>query len=173
VARSDGGPALYLVRHAFASHADPGRWPDDTERPLTEEGTARFREAARGLRRIVPTVDVVLSSGYARSWQTAQLLHVEAGWPAPEECPELEVGQPPSAALGVLRRQAARSVALVGHEPHLSRLTSLLCTGSEEALEIELKKGGVLWLSFAGPVEPGRGRLRWILPPKVLRKLDL
>ena len=155
-----------------SSHAEPARWPDDTERPLTEEGAARFREAARGLRRIVPTVDLVLSSGFARSWQTAQLLHDEAGWPGPEECRELEVGQPPSAALGVLRRQAAHTVALVGHEPDLSRLTSLLCTGSEEALEIELKKGGVLWLSFAGPVEPGRGRLRWIVPPKVLRKLD-
>ena len=114
----------------------------------------------------------MLSSGYARCWQTAQLLHDDAGWPAPEVCRELEVGQPPSAALEVLRRHAARSVALVGHEPHLSRLTSLLCTGSEEALEIEFKKGGVLWLSFAGPVEPGRGRLRWIVPPKVLRKLD-
>ena len=163
---------MYVIRHAFASHADPSRWPDDTERPLTDEGTARFREAARGLRRIVPTVDVVLSSGYARSWQTAQLLHVEAGWPAPEECRELEVGQPPSAALGVLRRQAARSVALVGHEPHLSKLASLLCTGSEEALQIEVKKGAVVSLSFAETVEPGRGCLRWIVPPKVLRKLD-
>ena len=173
MARSDGEPALYLVRHAFASHADPARWPDDAERPLTDEGTARFREAARGLRRIVPTVDLVLSSGFTRCWQTAQVLHDDAGWPAPEVCRELEVGQPPSAALGVLRRQAARSVALVGHEPHLSELTSLLCTGDEEALEIEFKKGAVLWLSFAGPVEPGRGRLRWLVQPKVLRKLDL
>ena len=72
----------------------------------------------------------------------------------------------------MLRRHAARSVALVGHEPHLSELTSLLCTGDEEALEIEFKKGAVLSLSFAGPVEPGRGSLRWLVPPKVLRKLD-
>jgi len=26
VVASDGGLALYLVRHAFASHADPARW---------------------------------------------------------------------------------------------------------------------------------------------------
>lgn len=168
----DGGLALYLVRHAFASHADPARWPDDAKRPLTDEGTARFREAARGLRRIVPTVELVLSSGYARSWQTAELLHEAAGWPAPEECPELEVGQPPSAALDLLRRHAARSLALVGHEPHLSQLTSLLCTGNEETLEIGFKKGAVLSLSFADAVEPGRGCLSWIVPPKVLRKLD-
>lgn len=172
MAAPDGGFALYLVRHAFASHADPARWPDDAERPLTDEGTARFRDAARGLRRIVPTVDLVLSSGFARAWQTAELLHDAAGWPAPEECPELEAGQPPSAVIEVLRRHTVGSVAVVGHEPDLSRLASLLCTGSEDALQIEFKKGAVVSLSFAGAVEPGRGRLRWVVPPKVLRKLD-
>jgi len=43
---------LYLVRHAFAAHADPARWPDDAVRPLTEEGIDRFRAAARGLGRM-------------------------------------------------------------------------------------------------------------------------
>lgn len=172
MAAPDGALALYLVRHAYASHADLARWPDDAERPLTDEGTARFREAARGLRRIVPTVDLVLTSGYARSWQTARLLHEHAGWPAPEECPELEPGRPPSAVLDVLRRHTLRSLAAVGHEPDLSKLASLLCTGSEEAFQIEVKKGAVVSLSFAETVEPGRGCLRWIVPPKVLRKLD-
>ena len=172
MAPSDAGLALYLVRHAYASHADPTRWPDDAQRPLTDEGTARFREAARGLGRIVPIVDVVLSSGYARSWQTAELLHDAAGWPAPAECPELEPGRPPSAVIHVVRRYTVRSLAVVGHEPDLSKLASLLCTGREEALRIEVKKGAVVSLSFAEPVEPGRGCLRWIVPPRVLRKLD-
>ena len=114
----------------------------------------------------------MLSSGFARAWQTAELLHDAAGWPAPEECPELEAGQPPSAVIEVLRRHTVGSVAVVGHEPDLSRLASLLCTGSEDALQIEFKKGAVVSLSFAGAVEPGRGRLRWVVPPKVLRKLD-
>ena len=163
---------LYLVRHAFAAHADPARWPDDAERPLTEKGSSRFREAARGLRGLVPTVDAVLSSGYARAWQTAQLLHEVARWPAPEECPALEAARPASAALGVLRGRPERSLALVGHEPQLSRLASLLCTGSEDALQLELKKGAVAALSFAGPVEPARASLRWAVPPRVLRGLD-
>ena len=171
MAASDGGLALYVVRHAFAAHADPARWPDDSKRPLTAEGTARFREAARGLRRLVPTVELVLSSGFARAWQTAELLHDAAGWPAPEECRELEPGRPVSAVIDVLGRHTVRSLAVVGHEPDLSRLTSHLCTGNEEALQLEFKKGAVVWLSFAGPVEPGRGRLRSVVPPKVLRKL--
>lgn len=172
MAASAGGLLLYVVRHAFASHADPARWPDDAERPLTDEGRARFREAARGLRRVVPTVELVLSSGFARAWQTAEVLHDAAGWPAPEECRELEPGRPPSAVVAVLRRHALGSIAVVGHEPDLSGLASFLCTGSEEALQLEFKKGAVLSLSFPGPVQPGKGCLRWAVPPKVLRKLD-
>jgi phosphohistidine phosphatase len=163
---------VYLVRHAFAAHADPARWPDDAMRPLTEEGITRFRAAARGLQRLVPAVDSVLSSGYARAWQTAELLHADAGWPEPEECPALEAGRPASAALDILQGNTEHSVALVGHEPYLSRLASLLCTGSEDALELELKKGAVASLAFAGPVEPARACLRWTVSPKILRRLD-
>jgi phosphohistidine phosphatase len=163
---------LYLVRHAFAGHADPSHWPDDAERPLTAEGIARFRDAARGLRELVPAVDAVMSSGYVRAWQTAKLLHEGAGWPEPEECPALEATRPASAVLDVLQSRTERSIGLVGHDPHLSRLASLLCTGSEDALRLELKKGAVASLCFDGPVEPAEARLRWTVPPKILRKLD-
>jgi phosphohistidine phosphatase len=163
---------LYLVRHAFAAHADPARWPDDAVRPLTKEGIDRFRAAARGLRRLVPAVDSMLSSGYARAWQTAELLRDEAGWPEPEECPALEAGRPASAALDILQGTSAHSIALVGHEPYLSTLASLLCTGSEDGLQLELKKGAVAALAFAGPVEPAHASLRWTVSPKILRKLD-
>jgi phosphohistidine phosphatase len=162
---------LYLVRHAFAAHADFSVWPDDAERPLTEDGITRFRAAAGGLQRLIPAVDAMLSSGYARAWQTAELLHDVAGWHEPEECPALEAGQPVTLALDVLQGSTERSIALVGHEPQLSTLASLLCTGSVDGLQLELKKGAVAALSFAGPVEPARAWLRWAVSPKILRKL--
>jgi phosphohistidine phosphatase len=59
---------VYLVRHAVAERRNTARWPDDTTRPLTANGAKRFARAARGLRRIVPTVDLALSSPYARAW---------------------------------------------------------------------------------------------------------
>jgi phosphohistidine phosphatase len=163
---------LYLVRHAFAAHADFSLWPDDAERPLTEDGITRFRAAARGLQRLVPAVESMLSSGYARAWQTAELLHDVAGWHEPEECPALEAGRRAMPALDVLQGRTERSIALVGHEPQLSTLASLLCTGSEDGLQLELKKGAVARLSFAGPIEPARAWLRWSVSPKILRRLD-
>jgi phosphohistidine phosphatase len=163
---------LYLFRHAFAAHADPARWPDDAARPLTADGITRFRVAARGLRRLVPDVDSMLSSGYARAWQTAELLHEVAGWHEPESCPALEAERPATSALDTLQGRTERSIALVGHEPYLSRLVSLLCTGSEDGLQVELKKGAAASLSFAGAVEPGQACLRWTVSPKILRRLD-
>jgi phosphohistidine phosphatase len=162
---------LYIIRHARAGHADPAVWPDDAERPLTEDGISRFREAARGLRRLVPTVDVVLSSGFARAWQTAELLHEVARWPEPTRCAELEVGRTPASAAAVLADRTERSVAVVGHEPHLSRLASLLCAGSEDEVRLELKKGAVAFLGVDGTPGPGTALLHWAVPPKILSGL--
>jgi phosphohistidine phosphatase len=163
---------IYIVRHAFAGHADPTQWPDDADRPLTKDGINDFRSMARGLQRLVPAVDLVLSSRFARAWQTAELLHEVARWPEPRECVLLEVGQPPSALLEILHDEDARSVALVGHDPHLSMLTSLLCAGSEDAAQVKVKKGAAVLLQIEGEVRPGGAELRWLLQPKVLRALD-
>ena len=164
---------VYLVRHAIAEDRDPARWPDDSRRPLTEAGAASFRRAARGLQRIVPTVDRVLSSPYPRAWQTAEILRDEAGWPAPEPRDQLAAPSSPDAALELLRDEGANtSVALVGHEPNLSSFASLLLTANEAALQVELKKGGVIALDW--PADPGSSAalLRWIASPKILRALD-
>ena len=112
----------------------------------------------------------MLSSGYARSWQTAGC-STSRRLARAQECPELEPGRPPLAVIDVLRRHTVRSLAAVGHEPDLSKLASLLCTGREDALQIEVKKGAVVSLSFAETVEPGRGCVRWIVPPRSC-KLD-
>jgi phosphohistidine phosphatase len=164
---------VYIVRHAIAERRDPARWPDDEKRPLTPEGVARFRNAARGLRRIVPQVDVVLTSPYTRAWQTAEILRDEAAWPPPAQCPALEAVNPPNAALDVLQSHSERSsVAVVGHEPYLSSLASLLISGDERALRLELKKGAVALLAFAAEPAPGAALLRWSVTPKILRELD-
>ena len=163
---------LLLVRHAIAAERDPVAWPDDSLRPLTEEGERRFRPAARGLHRVVPTVELVLASPYARAWRTAELLHDEAGWPSPEACDALAAAQSPAAGLEAVRARApVTPVALVGHEPYLSSLAALLLVGDQAALHLELKKGGALLLAVNGAPAPGRAALRWHATPRILRAL--
>jgi len=163
---------LYLVRHAIAFERDAARWADDGKRPLTPQGEARFRVAARGLGRIVPTVDAVLSSPMVRAWRTAELLAKEAGWPAPEPVAAFEAGQRVTRAMTALRGYSDRqAVAVVGHEPNLSELAAHLLAGAEDDLAIEVKKGGVVCLGLDGGARKGSAWLRWSVSPKILRAM--
>jgi phosphohistidine phosphatase len=156
--------AVYVVRHAIAEERDADRWPDDAARPLTADGERSFGQAARGLRALVPSVDVVLSSPYARAWRTAEILHEVAGWPPPESSDLLGASRAPADALdAIAARVGASSIAVVGHEPYLSQLISILLTGDLDAVGIDLKKGGV--------VRVDDNVLRWYATPKILRAL--
>ena len=60
-------------------------WPDDTKRPLTDQGIARLRRAGRALVRLGLTPDVVLTSPLVRTRQTAEIIagafsHPGWGW---------------------------------------------------------------------------------------------
>lgn len=162
---------LYLIRHGVAEDPDPVQWPDDKGRPLTADGEKRFRRAARGLKELVPSVSVVLSSSWKRAWQTAEILEKEARWPAPVACEALESGHSPAEALQALQPfTGSTAVALVGHEPNMSELAGYLLTGESGQVQIEFRKGGVAFLELGdGVPRPGAARLVWLLTPKVLR----
>jgi phosphohistidine phosphatase len=162
---------LYLVRHAIAEPRDPERWPDDALRPLAPDGIELFRRAARGLRRLGVGVDAVLTSSYLRATQTAELLTEEARWPEAETSPALEPPSPAPAIVDMIGARTEPSLALVGHQPELAELASLLLAASESVVPLELKKGGVIYLRV--PVRPAAGSavLRWSVSPKILRRL--
>jgi phosphohistidine phosphatase len=161
---------LYVVRHAIACVRDPVAWPDDRERPLTPAGVKRFRQAARGLRALEATADRVLSSRYVRAWQTAEILAGVARWPEPEPCPALESDSGPSEVVAALRPYAnTPALAVVGHEPQLHELASLLLTADGGRAALEFRKGAVACLLLDGPATAGTATLLWHAPPKLLR----
>ena len=167
---------LYLVRHAVAHKRDHERWPDDADRPLTPEGEEDFRAVARELGRIVPEVDTLLGSPFVRAWRTAEILNEEASWPAPEEFPALEPEVPPHKVTATLADLLATypdpeggSLSLVGHRPSLHELAAYLLIAEENTLNIGLKKGGAACIRFKGAVEPGAGKLRWLVTPRLLK----
>jgi len=63
-----------------------------------------------------------------------------------------------------------KSVMLVGHEPYLSRLVSLLITGDTRA-GITLKKGGICKLAVERLRLGNCARLEWLLQPGQTRRL--
>lgn len=160
---------VLLIRHAIAEDRGAGAWADDRERALTTGGAERFRRIARVLAAVWDPPDLVLASPYARAWQTALILAQEVGWAAPEACPELVPAYPPAAVLDVLRaRSAAERVVLVGHEPMMSGIVSLLLGGSADAVALEMKKGGAALVRCDAPPVAGTAELVWLLPPRVL-----
>jgi phosphohistidine phosphatase len=162
---------VVVVRHAVAEERDPSRWPDDSERPLTAKGKKDFARAARGLVRLVPAVDFLISSPFVRAWQTAELLRKEARWAAPVASDSLAADNAAESVIDELARyQADQRIALVGHEPDLSSLVSLLCTGAVHQGRFSIKKGGVALVSL-DRVAVGSGTLVWLATPGMLRRL--
>jgi len=162
---------LLLVRHAIAQERDPKRWPDDGERPLSAGGAARARSAAAGLRRITERPALVLTSPLLRTRQTAAILTQIARWPRARNCVQLTPGTPPEELLALIARERAGRIALVGHEPDLGELLAACLAGGARTLAFEFKKMGVARLEFDGRARAGRGRLLWLLTPKILRAI--
>ena len=164
---------LLVIRHGIAedreTFAASGR--DDSERPLTSEGRDKMRRAAAGLRHVVPRIDILASSPYARALQTARVVGSTYGLGDVESLGALA----PDAALDQLLPwleplRDVGVVALVGHEPHLSSLVTWLISGRDDS-RLELKKGGAAVVAFDGRPGAGRGVLRWLLTPRQLRDL--
>jgi phosphohistidine phosphatase len=165
---------VYFIRHAVAHKRDQERWPDDSRRPLTPEGEEDFEGAARGLARIVPEVEVLLSSPYERAWRTAEILAEQAGWPAPEKFPALEPDVSPEKVVIALQTyQGKQFIALTGHRPCLHELAGYLLTGDTGGADMKIKKGGVVCIEFDDVPKAGAGTLRWLFTPKVLRNIAM
>ena len=160
---------LYLVRHAVAAERG-SEWPDDTKRPLTERGIARFKEVVKGIRRLDVTIDEIFTSPLLRAKQTAELLAAGLeGKPAIKILDALAPGHTSSAVMTNLARVAKRrKVALVGHEPELGELAAYLI-GAGRALPF--KKGGVCRIDVGSLTSKRAASLVWFFPPSVLRQV--
>lgn len=160
---------LYVIRHGLAEERGDA-WPDDTKRPLTDEGISRMRKSARGLERIGVKVDIVLTSPLVRARQTAEI--VAAGLDPRPSIVNVDSLAPDGAYAAVvadLEKHSRKSrIALVGHEPMLGELAARLI-GSRHA--IELKKGAVCCIDIENLPPAGPGDLRWLLTPKIMRSL--
>jgi phosphohistidine phosphatase len=159
---------MFVVRHAVAYPRDADRWPDDSRRPLTRSGERAFTREARGLKRLTKPVPLVWSSPLHRALRTAELLQDEAGWGAPRKLEALESGGRAEDVVAALGRLApTESFAVVGHEPMLSALISLMIGGGA----VELRKGGVARLTIKS-IAPGGASLRWLIVPRTFRRLN-
>jgi phosphohistidine phosphatase len=158
---------IYLLRHGIAEEpedaAHAGR--RDPERRLTAEGLVKTRKVAASFRRRVSGISVIIHSPYVRARETAEIFA--------QEFPDAELvissllvpmGRVRD-ALDLLRNFPEEAkVMLVGHEPHLSCLASLLISGHENPI-VEFRKAGIARIEWD---RENHGCLIALLPPKFL-----
>jgi len=157
---------LLIVRHATAASADDPETPD-ADRPLTREGRKRFKKAARGLAEVMSAPDLLLTSPLRRAQETAEILGKV--WDiTPVEEPLLAGGTPESLLASAAAHEEHAMVAVVGHEPDVSRLLAHLLGGAGDRLSF--KKGGAALVELDDEA-PGAGCLLWFMPPRLLRAL--
>ncbi|HVR99529.1 MAG TPA: histidine phosphatase family protein [Thermoanaerobaculia bacterium] len=163
---------LLMIRHAIAEEredfARTGK--DDRLRPLTEEGRKKMKHGAKGLRKLVPEIDLLATSPLTRAAQTAAILDSSYNDLDEVEIEELTPEATPEEFLRWLRQQKAETIAVVGHEPSISLLMSWLLTGTERRI-FSFRKGGACLLELPGEVGAGTATLHWALTPAQLRQL--
>ena len=142
---------VYLVQHgeALSDEQDPQRPLSDAGRAAVEQVARYF--AGRGTGVIDPPIGELRHSEKLRARETAEIL---GGALCPEVSPTAAEGMRPTDGphrIGAeleSRRDARTALMLVGHLPHLARLTGLLLAGDEEKSPIRFVNAAVLRLGF-------------------------
>ena len=165
---------ILLIRHGTAEDRGTFEWSakKDAARALTQSGRRDMRKAAKGLRKVAPDIDVLATSPLVRARETAEIVGKVFGVDDLAEQPLLAPGGDADALLTWLHTQPTdAAVALVGHEPDLSRFAGFLLARAHASF-VALKKGGSALIEFDDTPAAGRGVLAWLLQPGHLRKLS-
>src|SRR4051812_14235134 len=137
---------IYLIRHA---HALDGK--NDAARPLSKKGRKQIRTVGRFLRRSGALhAREFCHSPLVRSVDTAKPLVERLSIRGKSTLVPGLLHEDTPAIMARRLNQVRRPVAVVGHEPHLSALASLLVTGHAQPAIFTLKKCAVLALEKHG-----------------------
>ena len=165
---------LLVIRHGVAEEKEAfaATGEDDSLRPLTKEGRWKMENVAKGLCRVLPSLDLIATSPFKRAEQTAKIVAEAYRKPELQRLDALTPDGRPQAFMQWLReRESSDRVAVVGHEPHLGSLISWMLTGEAVEGRIALRKGGACLVQFDLRPQAGKARLIWSLPPSVLRRI--
>jgi phosphohistidine phosphatase len=162
-----------MIRHAIAVDEGTPEYEEDSQRPLTEKGKKKMRQIAKGLRALGADFDLILSSPYIRARETAEILadvfKIKADVAFSDNL--IPMGDPDLLIAEMNEKYNANSIALIGHEPFLTTLISLLV--SENAgMDMTLKKGGVCRLSADDLHHTHKATLEWLLTPGILVEMS-
>jgi phosphohistidine phosphatase len=152
---------LYLVQHAESLSRE-----EDPTQSLSEKGIENIKKVAAYAAKLDINVSQIFHSDKLRAMQTAQILAdfiktekgvSETGGLAPLDDPQIWIER-----LAEMKEE----VMLVGHLPHLARLSALLLCGDKEKNIIDFKRGGIVCLK---KFDDGKWSVEWMIIPEVIK----
>jgi phosphohistidine phosphatase len=158
---------LVLLRHALAVDRDEWRDRPDAERPLTPRGEKQARRVGKVLAGWGLKLDRVLASPALRAWRTAEIVaHVVEAEERLERFDALAADADPREVVEVLAAspRPRGALVLVGHEPGLGQLASMLVSG-RRSVPIEIPKAGLVAITLDEIAWRSCGRLVRLAPP--------
>lgn len=161
---------LILWRHAEAVDlgipVTPGS-KRDLERALTDKGLDQAQAAAQWLKKNVKRNLRVICSPALRAVETAKTYTDK-----PEIIDDLNPLADASHVLGAINWPQGDDVLVIGHQPWIGRVASLLLAGQEQ--DWSVKKSAIWWLSHRvrqkESQEKAQTLLRLVLPPDLISK---
>lgn len=144
---------VYLVQHGEATSE-----AEDPDRPLTDRGAGQVRRVAAAATALgLVDVERVVHSGKTRARQTAEVWGETLGVPV-EGAGGLSPGDDPSIWAA---RLTGGNVMVVGHLPHLAKLTGLLVVGDPDRPVVTFRNGGLVGIQH----DEGGWSVFVVLPP--------
>ena len=167
------------MRHGYAGK----RLSDtikDAKRQLTVSGKKEVVEIAKSLKKLGVKFNVIFSSPLERAFQTAKIIAEE--YELTEQIEQSEELKPNGSKyflynkLGKLNIDSV--ILIVGHEPYLSSMINDIISNNDtdrnynkNTKNIILKKAGLSRIKITSTVPKLKGELRWLLTPRILKKI--
>jgi len=163
---------LFILRHGEAGKrsTNPG---SDGERTLTSKGRKEVEAVAESFSGLGIKFDSILTSPLNRAHETAEIfsktLRNKNGIADWEELkPE---GSRPEFYKKLSEFKPESNLLVVGHEPYLTNMINDIIDTNGNGY-IALKKSGLARVRVTSLSPKIRGELRWLLTPKLLKKLS-
>jgi phosphohistidine phosphatase len=151
---------IYLVQHADAKKEE-----EDPARPLSERGMKDIEKVASYVSQLGVKIHKIFHSNKLRAKQTAEILTAilkpdkgmsEVNGLAPLDDPNIWATR---------LKDVPDDIILVGHLPHLARLSSLLLCGNADKNTVSFRMAGIVCLKMD---ELGVWSLQWMLTPEII-----
>lgn len=161
---------LYILRHGQAHDLEDGKFNNDFERNLTDEGKEKIKSLSLFFNKLDEEVEIVLSSPFIRAKETAEIFTNKLTSKPPLKIVDfLSCGVSPKEIInGLIPYFSYKKIIIVGHAPDLELFLGKIVGANR----ITLKKGALAKVLLTNNIEL-YGELIWLITPKLINGFKL